>query len=98
MSAHQGAAQDCKENIKQEVVKEEDNSNTESASQIKEEPNSGVCTKKEGEEDTEVINLQYLVDLNGSSVFCSIQKRLKMQIKIKLVVLQLRLMLKRKQV
>lgn len=59
LNAQQGAAQDCKDNIKQEIIKEEDNSNTESATQIKEEPNSGVCVKKEGEEDTEVILIYY---------------------------------------
>lgn len=36
------------------MIKEEDNSNTESATQIKEEPSSGMSIKKEGEEDTEV--------------------------------------------
>lgn len=54
LNAQQGAAQDCKDNIKQELIKEEENSNSESATQVKEEPNAGVCTKKEGEEETEV--------------------------------------------
>lgn len=54
LNAQQGAAQDCKDNIKQELIKEEENSNSESTAQIKEEPNFGACTKKEGEEETEV--------------------------------------------
>lgn len=56
LNAQQGAAQDCKDNIKQEIIKEEENSNTECATQIKEECGSGVCTKKEGEDETEVLH------------------------------------------
>lgn len=55
----QGANQESKENIKQEVVKEEDASNSESGAQIKEEASNTPTVKKE-EDDAEVILLFYL--------------------------------------
>lgn len=63
LNAQHGFAHDCKDNIKQEHIKEEDSSNTDSTGQIKEEPHSGICTKKEGEENTDVSVFIYSIFL-----------------------------------
>lgn len=54
LGQQQSAVQDSKENVKQEVVKEEENAGAESSTQMKEEPVSTPTIKKEGEEETEV--------------------------------------------
>lgn len=54
LGQQQTAVQDSKENIKQEVIKEEENSNTDSNVQVKEEPTAATVPKKEGEEEAEV--------------------------------------------
>lgn len=46
----QSAAQDVKDNIKQEAVKEEDNSSSDANTQIKEDLNPSVSAKKEEDE------------------------------------------------
>lgn len=53
----QGANQESKENIKKEIIKEEDGSNSESA-QIKEEPTSAPTVKKE-EDESEVVGFTF---------------------------------------
>lgn len=53
----QGANQESKENIKKEIIKEEDGSNSESA-QIKEEPTSTPTVKKE-EDESEVVGFTF---------------------------------------
>ena len=53
----QGANQESKENIKKEIIKEEDGSNSESA-QIKEEPKSTPTVKKE-EDESEVVGFTF---------------------------------------
>lgn len=59
LTQNQSSNQESKENIKKEVIKEEDATNSES-SQVKEEPSSTPIVKKEEEEESEVSNLQIL--------------------------------------
>lgn len=53
LGQQQNAAQECKENIKQEIIKEEENSSGDSNIQIKEECINTSTIKKEGEEESE---------------------------------------------
>lgn len=50
----QAAAQDTKENVKEEREIKEEDTNNQGSSQVKDEPNGTVTIKKEGEEEQEV--------------------------------------------
>lgn len=51
----QNAAQESKDNLKQEIIKEEENSSADSNVQIKEESGMSIQVKKEGDEEAEVL-------------------------------------------
>lgn len=73
LGQQQTAAQDSKDNIKQETIKEEEHTSTDPSSQIKEEPNTAPVVKKEGEEEVLYL-ITFLVLMMSFSLWIAIPR------------------------